>query len=81
MELWDSTNLTLTELLQERVCSMMLSDKLKLSATGIYTSSTKTTCPKGGIGSVLYGALNSDPITTPRDEENGSGYGETHQFS
>ena len=54
-----------------------VSDKLKLSATGIYTSSTKNNLSEGGIGSVLYGALNSDPITTPRDEENISGYGET----
>ncbi|MDA8728929.1 TonB-dependent receptor [Flavicella sp.] len=54
-----------------------VSDKLKVSATGIYTSSTKNNLPEGYIGSVLYGALNSDPITTTRSTETGSGYGET----
>jgi TonB-linked SusC/RagA family outer membrane protein len=54
-----------------------VSDKLKLSATGIYTSSDKNNLSEGGIGSVLYGALNSDPITTSRSTTTGSGYGET----
>ena len=58
-----------------------VSDKLKLSATGIYTSSTKNNLSEGGIGSVLYGALNSDPITTPRDDRKYKWLWRNTQFS
>ena len=54
-----------------------LSKNLTLSSTGIYTNSVKNNLSEGGIGSVLYGALNSDPITTVRSTETVSGYGET----
>ena len=51
---------------------------LNLSVTGIYTNSTKNNLPEGGIGSVLYSALNIDPFTTVRSTDpNGNGYGET----
>lgn len=54
-----------------------LLSNVKLSTTAIYTNSTKNNLPEGSIGSVLYGAVNSDPITTVMDANNDSGYGET----
>ena len=58
-----------------------VSDKLKLSATGIYTSSNKNNLSEGGIGSVLYGALNSDPITTTAQYNNWKWLWRNNQFS
>jgi len=55
-----------------------LLDNLNLSMTGIYTNSTKNNLPEGGIGSVLYSALNIDPFTSVRNTDaNSNGYGET----
>tara|TARA_B100000767_G_C19778155_1_gene543999 strand:- start:2034 stop:5219 length:3186 start_codon:yes stop_codon:yes gene_type:complete len=50
---------------------------LNLTMTGIYTNSTKNNLSEGGIGSVLYSALNIDPFTTVRSTDpNSNGYGE-----
>ena len=55
-----------------------LLDNLNLSMTGIYTNSTKNNLPEGGIGSVLYSALNIDPFTSVRNTDaDSNGYGET----
>ncbi|WP_142784527.1 SusC/RagA family TonB-linked outer membrane protein [Changchengzhania lutea] len=43
-------------------------DNLKLSATGLYTNSKKNNLPEGGIGSVLYSAVNINPDLQVRDE-------------
>ncbi|WP_242203293.1 SusC/RagA family TonB-linked outer membrane protein [Aestuariivivens insulae] len=43
-------------------------DNLKLSATALYTNSTKNNLPEGGIGSVLYSAVNINPDLPVRDE-------------
>jgi len=61
-----------------------VTDKLKLSATAIYTRSQKNKLAEGGIGAVLYNAVNADPFTSPTDvnplsdaqyEELRNGYG------
>lgn len=44
-----------------------VTDKLKLSATAIYAHSQKNSLAEGGIGAVLYNAINSDPFTLPID--------------
>ena len=55
-----------------------LLENLKLSGTAIYTNSTKNNLAESNIGSVLYSALNIDPFTPVRDDnQNGNGYGET----
>lgn len=43
-------------------------DNLKLSATALLTNSTKNNLPEGGIGSVLYSAVNINPDLPVRDE-------------
>lgn len=43
-------------------------DNLKLSATALYTNSTKQNLPEGSIGSVLYSAVNINPDLPARDE-------------
>ncbi len=43
-------------------------DNLKLSATALYTNSTKNNLPEGSIGSVLYSAVNINPDLLARDE-------------
>ncbi|PWH83941.1 SusC/RagA family protein [Algibacter marinivivus] len=43
-------------------------ENLKLSATGLYTKSKKNNLPEGGIGSVLYSAVNINPDLPVRDE-------------
>ncbi|NIJ44630.1 TonB-linked SusC/RagA family outer membrane protein [Wenyingzhuangia heitensis] len=61
-----------------------VTDKLKLAATAIYTRSQKNKLQEGGIGAVLYNAINADPFTLPVDptpladvgfEELRNGYG------
>ena len=44
-----------------------VTDKLKLSATTMYTHSKKNSLAEGGIGAVLYNAVNADPFTLPVD--------------
>lgn len=44
-----------------------VTDKLKLSTTAIYTRSEKNKLQEGGIGAVLYNAINADPLTAPKD--------------
>ena len=44
-----------------------VTDKLKLSATAMYTHSQKNSLAEGGIGAVLYNAVNADPFTSPLD--------------
>jgi TonB-linked SusC/RagA family outer membrane protein len=44
-----------------------VTDKLKLSLTTLYTHSQKNSLAEGGIGAVLYNAINADPFTLPRD--------------
>ncbi|MBT4414605.1 MAG: TonB-dependent receptor [Polaribacter sp.] len=43
-------------------------DNLKLSTTGLFTNSEKNNLPEGGIGSVLYSAVNVNPDLAIRDE-------------
>jgi TonB-linked SusC/RagA family outer membrane protein len=43
-------------------------DNLKLSTTGLFTNSEKNNLPEGGIGSVLYSAVNINPDLAIRDE-------------
>jgi len=43
-------------------------DNLKLSGTGLYANSKKNNLPEGGIGSVLYSAVNLNPNLPLRDE-------------
>lgn len=51
---------------------------LKATATAIYTNSTKNNLIESNIGSVLYSALNIDPLTPVRnDDPSSNGYGET----
>jgi TonB-linked SusC/RagA family outer membrane protein len=45
-------------------------DNLKISATAIYTRENKNSLPEGGIGSVLYNAVNADPLTPIFDPVN-----------
>ncbi len=45
-----------------------LLENLKLSATGLYTHSEKNHLPEGGIGSILYSAVNLNPNLSLRDE-------------
>ncbi|NJB82551.1 SusC/RagA family TonB-linked outer membrane protein [Wenyingzhuangia aestuarii] len=61
-----------------------VTDKLKLSATAIYSRSQKNKLQEGGIGAVLYNAINADPFTLAKDpapltdvgfEELRNGYG------
>ena len=61
-----------------------VTDKLKLSASAIYTMSQKNKLQEGGIGAVLYNAVNADPFTLATDptpfadagfEELRNGYG------
>lgn len=55
-----------------------LLDNLKLSGTAIYTNSTKNNLTESAIGSVLYSALNIDPLTPVRNTDpNSNGYGNT----
>jgi TonB-linked SusC/RagA family outer membrane protein len=42
-------------------------DNLKLSTTGLFTHSEKNNLPEGGIGSVLYSAVNVNPDLAVRD--------------
>ena len=44
-----------------------VTDKLQLSATAIFTHSQKNSLAEGGIGAVLYNAVNADPFTLPKD--------------
>ncbi|UKM65540.2 TonB-dependent receptor [Flavobacteriaceae bacterium GSB9] len=44
-------------------------ENLKLSATGLYTKSKKNNLPEGGIGSVLYSAVNMNPDLPVYDED------------
>ena len=44
-----------------------VTNKLKVSATAIYTYSKKNKLTEGGIGAVLYNAVNADPFTLPVD--------------
>ena len=44
-------------------------ENLKLSATGLYTNSEKNNLPEGGIGAVLYNAVNVNPDLPVRDED------------
>lgn len=44
-----------------------VTDRLKISATAIYTHSKKNNLPEGGIGAILYNAVNSDPLTGVND--------------
>lgn len=44
-------------------------DKLKLSSTLIYTNSKNNFMPEGGVGAVLYNAINMDPTQTIRDDQ------------
>ena len=44
-----------------------VTDKLKLSASAMYTHSKKNSLAEGGIGAVLYNAVNADPFTLPKD--------------
>lgn len=44
-----------------------VTDDLKLTATAIYTHERKNSLPEGGIGAVLYNAVNADPLTLPVD--------------
>ena len=49
-------------------------DNLKISATAIYTREKKNSLPEGGIGAVLYNAVNADPLTPifdPIDKNDG----------
>lgn len=51
---------------------------LKATVTSIYTNSTKNNLIESTIGSVLYSALNIDPLTPVRnDDPSSNGYGET----
>jgi TonB-linked SusC/RagA family outer membrane protein len=43
-------------------------DNLKLSTTGLFTNSEKNNLTEGGIGSVLYSAVNVNPDLAIRDE-------------
>lgn len=43
-------------------------DNLKLSTTALFTNSKKNNLPEGGIGSVLYSAVNINPDLPVRDE-------------
>ncbi len=45
-----------------------LLENLKLSTTAIYTNSKKNNLPEGGIGSVLYSAVNMNPNLSVYDE-------------
>ncbi len=45
-----------------------LLDNLKVTANGLHTISEKQNLQEGGIGAVLYNAVNIDPITSVRDE-------------
>ena len=45
-----------------------LLENLKLSTTAIYTNSEKNNLPEGGIGSVLYSAVNMNPNLSVYDE-------------
>jgi TonB-linked SusC/RagA family outer membrane protein len=42
---------------------------LKLSTTALFTNSEKNNLPEGGIGSVLYSAVNVNPDLAVRDED------------
>ena len=42
---------------------------LKLSSTALFTNSEKNNLPEGGIGSVLYSAVNVNPDLAVRDED------------
>ena len=44
-----------------------LTDDLKITATNIYTHEEKNSLPEGGIGAVLYNAINADPLTPVYD--------------
>lgn len=45
-----------------------LLDNLKIKATGLYTHSDKHNLPEGGIGAVLYNAVNINPNLTVYDQ-------------
>jgi len=54
-------------------------DNLKIYATAIYTHSNNNNLPEGGIGAVLYNAINADPLTLVKDpaslDPDANGYG------
>lgn len=51
-----------------------ISKKLKLSASALYNHSNKNYMQEGGVGSVLYNAINMDPTQLVYDESIEGGY-------
>jgi len=44
-----------------------ITDDLKITATAIYSHEEKNSLPEGGIGAVLYNAVNADPLSLVKD--------------